>query len=247
MTVIDVHNVSKQFRRHVGRKLIREQLYDAFRRVPAPHFYALRDVTFKISEGESVAIIGANGAGKSTLLSIVSGLCAPDSGSVRVHGRIAPLLELGSGFHPDLTGNENVLLNAAILGYTRREAEEKLDEIIHFSELGDFVNEPIRTYSSGMVVRLAFSVAVHADPAVLIIDEVLGVGDSHFQEKCVAKISSLRAQGKTLLCVSHSAKTVLDFCSRAIWLRAGHLEMDADVRQALSAYTEHAALQTHEP
>jgi ABC-type polysaccharide/polyol phosphate transport system ATPase subunit len=247
MTIIDVQHVSKQFRRHIGRKLIREQLYEAIRRVPVPHFYALEDVTFKISAGESVAIIGANGAGKSTLLSIIAGLCAPDSGYVRVHGRIAPLLELGSGFHPDLTGNENVLLNAALLGYTRREAEDKLEEIIDFSELGDFVNEPIRTYSSGMVVRLAFSVAVHADPGVLIVDEVLGVGDSHFQEKCVAKIRSLRAQGKTLLCVSHSAKTVLDFCDRAIWLRAGRLEMDGDVTRALDAYTEDARLQTQRP
>lgn len=242
MTLIHVDNVSKQFRRHIARKLIREQVRDLFRRDPQQHFYALRSVSFSVSEGESVAIIGGNGAGKSTLLSIIAGLCKPDSGSVVINGRVAPLLELGSGFHPDLTGAENVLVNAALLGFTKREAMAKLSELVDFSEVGDFINEPIRTYSTGMVMRLAFSVAVHVDPAILIVDEVLGVGDSHFQEKCVRKIKQLRDQGTTLLYVSHSAQMVRDFCTRAIWLNSGEMMMDGDVKHALDAYSEHLML-----
>jgi ABC-type polysaccharide/polyol phosphate transport system ATPase subunit len=242
MTLIEVENVSKRFRRHAARKLIREQIRDFFRPEPHEHFYALKNITFNVYEGESVAIIGANGAGKSTLLSIIAGLCKPDFGAVRVNGRIAPMLELGSGFHPDLTGVENVLVNAALLGFTEREARERLPELIEFSEIGDFVNEPIRTYSTGMMVRLAFSVAVHVDPRVLIVDEVLGVGDSHFQAKCVRKIMQLREQGTTLLCVSHSGQMILDYCNRAIWLRAGEMVMDGQARRVLNAYQEHAVL-----
>jgi lipopolysaccharide transport system ATP-binding protein len=242
MMLIHADNVSKHFRRHTARKLLREQLRDFFRREPHENFYALRNVSFKVYEGESVAVIGANGAGKSTLLSIIAGLCRPDSGSVQVNGRIAPLLEIGSGFHPDLTGVENVMLNAALLGFTKREAMDKLEELVEFSEIGESVNEPIRTYSSGMLVRLAFSVAVHVNPQVLIVDEVLGVGDSHFQGKCIRKIMELRAQGTTLLCVSHSPQMVLDFCTRAIWLHSGELMLDGDAKQTLEAYAEHSIM-----
>lgn len=242
MTLIEVDNVSKRFRRHAARKLIREQIRDLFHREPHQHFYALRNVTFKVQEGESLAVVGANGAGKSTLLSIIAGLCRPDFGSVQVNGRIAPMLEIGSGFHPDLTGIENVLVNAALLGFTKREAMNRLPELVEFSEIGDYVHEPIRTYSTGMMVRLAFSVAVHVDPKVLIVDEVLGVGDSHFQAKCVRKIMQLREQGTTLLCVSHSRQMVLDYCSRAVWLNAGEMMMDGEARHVLDAYTEHAVL-----
>lgn len=244
MTLIRVDNVSKAFRRHVARKLVREQVVDLFRRKHTDVFYALRNITFDVSEGESVAIIGGNGAGKSTLLSVIAGLCRPDEGTVQVNGRIAPLLELGSGFHPDLTGLENVLINAALLGFSEREAMKSLPEIVAFAELEKFVDQPIRTYSSGMVVRLAFSVAVHVNPSVLIVDEVLGVGDTHFQEKCVRKIMQLRAQGTTLLCVSHSSKMVLDFCSRAIWIHAGEMMMDGEATRALEAYAEHAIMST---
>ena len=241
MEVIQVRNVSKKFRRHTGRKLIREHLRDLFLPRPKEHdFYALRDVSFAVRDGESVAIVGSNGAGKSTLLSIVAGLCKPDTGSVHVGGRVAALLELGSGFHPDLTGIENVMLNAALLGFTEREARMRLDEIVEFSELADFVNEPIRTYSSGMVVRLAFSVAVHVDPAVLIVDEVLSVGDSHFTAKCATRLGELRRAGKTLLCVSHAAATVRTFCDRAIWLDHGQVMMDGAAGNTLEAYIAHS-------
>lgn len=237
MPVIEVDRVSKRFRRHTGRKLIRERIADAFRRGDDHYFYALRDVSFSVRAGESVALVGANGAGKSTALSIIAGLCAPDAGTVRVRGRVAALLELGSGFHYDLTGAENVLLNASLLGFTERQARARMDQIVDFSELGEFIDEPIRTYSSGMVVRLAFSVAVHLDPAVLIVDEVLGVGDSQFHAKCVDRIQQLRREGKTLLCVSHSAGTVLDFCERAVWLDHGRVMADGDSASTLEAYT----------
>ncbi len=241
MSLIEVQGVSKTFRRHTGRRLLREQLREWFFPNMGDVFYALRDVSIRIGHREGVAIIGANGAGKSTLLSLISGLAKPDQGSVRVNGRIAPMLELGSGFHPDLTGSENILINAALLGFTEREVLDRFDEIIDFSEIGEFIQEPVRTYSSGMILRLAFAVAVHVNPDILIVDEVLGVGDSHFQEKCSRKISSLRQEGKTLLCVSHSPAAVLEFCERAVWLHHGQVILDGEARAVLNAYLEHSA------
>ena len=238
MNVIEVTRVSKRFRRHSAPKLLRDRVLDVFRRQSAAEmFHALRDVSFSVSDGESVALIGANGAGKSTMLSLVAGLARPDNGTVRTAGRVAALLELGSGFHPDLTGEENVMLNAALLGMSAAGAKRQLGSIIEFSEIGEFIREPLRTYSSGMTVRLAFSIAVHVEPAILIIDEVLGVGDNNFQEKCHAKIADLRREGKTLLCVSHSAATVRKFCDRAIWLHKGALMMDGRVGPTVEAYT----------
>ena len=241
MIAIQVRNVSKVFRRHTGPKLVRDRVADLFRPVPERLFYALRDVSFSVAEGESVALVGANGAGKSTLLSIIAGLCRPDEGAVDVRGRIAALLELGSGFHPDLTGAENVILNAALLGFGEREAKAALGQIADFSELSDFLHEPIRTYSSGMVARLAFSVAVHVDPAIMIVDEVLSVGDSHFNAKCVTKISEMTRRGKTLLCVSHAASTVRQFCERGVWLDHGRVMVDGPTEEVLGAYMEHAS------
>lgn len=241
MSPIEVREVSKIFRRHTGRRLLREQVRDWFFPRTVETFHALRNVSITIEHSEGVAIIGANGAGKSTLLGLITGLAKPDGGSISVRGRIAPLLELGSGFHPDLTGIENILVNAALLGFTEHQVLDHFDEIVDFSEIGDFIQEPVRTYSSGMVLRLAFSVAVHVDPDILIVDEVLGVGDSHFQEKCAAKLSGLRAQGKTLLCVSHSPAAILQFCERAIWLHHGEVVLDGEARPVLDAYLEHSA------
>ena len=226
MSLIEARNVSKVFQRHTGRRLVREQIRDIFRRPKHDTFYAVRNVSLTVEHGEGVALIGANGAGKSTMLSLIAGLAKPDEGSISVNGRIAALMELGSGFHADLTGAENIMMNAALLGFSEREAREQFDSIVEFSEIGDFIQEPIRTYSSGMVVRLAFSVAVHVDPAILIIDEVLGVGDSHFLEKCTARLSELRRQGKSLLCVSHTPATVLQHCERAVWLHHGEVMRD---------------------
>jgi len=183
-----------------------------------------------------VAIVGANGAGKSTLLSLAVGLAAPDEGSVTVSGRIAALLELGSGFHPELTGRENVFLNASLLGLTKKRTEEVFERVVEFSEIGDFIDEPLRTYSSGMMMRLAFSVAVNADPDFLIVDEVLAVGDQSFQAKCFEKIGELRNSGKSLLCVSHSPAVVQQLCERALWLDHGELMADGKTEEVLKMY-----------
>ncbi len=192
-----------------------------FRRDHKERFYALKDVSFRLDLGESLALVGSNGAGKSTLLSLIAGLAEPDSGRVRVNGRIGALLQLGSGFHPDLTGTENIRLNAALLGLGRRRTTELFGDIVEFSGIGDFVDEPLRTYSSGMMMRLAFSVAVHLDPDILIIDEVLAVGDAAFQAKCIGKLEEHKRSGKTLLFVTHAVGSVQQLCDRAIWLDHG--------------------------
>jgi ABC-type polysaccharide/polyol phosphate transport system ATPase subunit len=178
-----------------------------------------------------------NGAGKSTLLSLVAGLVPPDRGTVNVAGRVVALLELGSGFHPDLTGIENVRLNAALLGLNRKRTDELLPEIIDFAELADFIDEPLRTYSTGMSMRLAFAVAVNVDPDVLLIDEVLAVGDQAFQTKCFDKILDFRRKGKTILCVSHAFGMVQQLCSRALWLDHGDLMLDGPLGEVTDAYT----------
>ncbi|MGO9096326.1 MAG: ABC transporter ATP-binding protein [Bryobacteraceae bacterium] len=235
-SVIVCEKVSKYFYRHAGRALLRKHVEGWLRRAPKERFYALRDVTFRIREGESVALVGTNGAGKSTLLSLVTGLVSPDAGQFSVEGRIGPLLQLGAGMHPDLTGAENVRLNAALLGLTRRRTGELFDSIVEFAGIADFIAEPLRTYSSGMVMRLAFSVAAHLDPDILIIDEVLSVGDRAFQVKCTERMASLKRSGKTLLCVSHSAGAIEGLCERGLWLERGELAMDGPVREVLDAY-----------
>ncbi len=237
MAVIEFTNVSKTFSRHTGQLLLRTHLQRLLRPTHKEKFYALKHVSFQVEQGESVAFVGRNGAGKSTLLSLAVGLAPPDEGTIRVEGRIAALLELGSGFHPDLTGAENVRLNAALLGLTRKRTNELFDQIVEFSGDGEFISEPLRTYSSGMVVRLAFSVAVFMDPEILAVDEVLAVGDLAFQTKCLERIHDLRRRGKTMLCVSHSAQMVQKFCDRAIWLDAGEVVMTGPVAKVLDAYT----------
>jgi ABC-type polysaccharide/polyol phosphate transport system ATPase subunit len=234
---IKFQDVSKIFHRHTGQKLIRGHLRDRFRRDPEQDFYALKNVSFQIGEGERVGIVGRNGAGKSTLLSLVCGLARPEKGRIDVTGRIAALLELGSGFHPDLTGVENVYLNASLLGLTRARTDALFDSIVDFSGVGEFIQEPLRTYSNGMIVRLAFSVALNLEPAILIVDEVLAVGDQAFQEKCFDKIDEFRKAGKTLLCVSHSPGLLQQLCDRALWLDRGELMMDGPAADVLSAYT----------
>jgi lipopolysaccharide transport system ATP-binding protein len=199
-------------------------------------FSALKRVSFHVERGESVAVIGSNGAGKSTLLSLAAGLVPPDQGAVRIGGRVAPLLELGSGFHPDLTGRENVALNASLLGISRSRAGQIFEDVIDFAELSDFIDEPLRTYSTGMMMRLAFAVAVNIDPEILLIDEVLAVGDRAFQKKCFEKIVAFRRQGKTIMCVSHAAGMVEELCSRAIWLDRGEVVLDGPLTEVMYAY-----------
>jgi len=239
--LIEVSGVSKAFDRHARQKLLRQKISDWLQHKRRDQYYALRDVSFKIDKGASVAFVGSNGAGKSTILSLVAGLTEPTSGTVKVGGRVAALLELGSGFHPDLTGEENIFVNAALLGISEAEANARFNEIVEFSEIGDFIDEPIRIYSSGMMMRLAFSVAVHVNPAILIVDEVLAVGDTRFQEKCLRRIGELRSRKTTMLCASHSAQMITDFCDRAIWLEKGQVVMDGasgDVMKAYGAYTQ---------
>jgi lipopolysaccharide transport system ATP-binding protein len=240
MSVIEFQRVSKIFRRHVGPKLIRHHLRDWFHSAEEHDFYALKDVSFRVGDGESVAIIGRNGAGKSTLLSLVCGLSTPEKGRVQVDGRVGALLELGSGFHPDLTGRENVFLNASLLGFSRARAKALFDTIVDFSGVGEFIDEPLRTYSTGMSLRLAFSVALNLEPAILIIDEVLVVGDQAFQEKCFDKIAEFRNSGRTLLCVSHATAILTKLCDRALWLDHGELMMDGKTADVLQLYTGHS-------
>ena len=233
---MECDGVSKYFYRHAGRVLLRKHVEGWFRQSSKERFYALRDVTFRIQPGESVALVGTNGAGKSTLLSLVAGLVEPDDGRFAVEGRIGALLQLGAGFHGDLTGLENVRLNAALMGLTRRRTEELFESIVEFADIADFIAEPLRTYSSGMEMRLAFSVAVHLDPDILIIDEVLGVGDHAFQSKCAEKIRDLKRSGKTMLYASHASESLEDLCERALWLDHGELVMDGPVTEVLDAY-----------
>lgn len=236
MTVIEFNNVSKSFSRHAGQMLLRSRVTHWVRRHHKERFYALKHISFRVEKGESLAVVGANGAGKSTLLGLVAGLAPPDEGAVTTNGRVAALLELGSGFHPDLTGAENLRLNAALIGLSRERTAELEEQIVEFSGIGDFIDEPLRTYSTGMVMRLAFAVAIHVDPEILVIDEVLAVGDQAFQAKCFEKIHQFRQAGKTLLCVSHSTAMVQQLCDQAIWLDHGELVMQGGVQEVLEAY-----------
>lgn len=235
-SILEFREVWKTYYRHKGTLLLRSHLKKLFSRDEMEPYEALKNVSFRIKWGESVGIVGSNGAGKSTLLSIVAGLVPPDRGAVAVNGRVAALLELGAGFHMDLTGTENVALNSALLGMTRREFQRSYDEIVEFSELKEFMQEPLRTYSAGMVLRLAFSVATHSVPDILLLDEVLTVGDHAFQMKCLDKIREFRRQGKTILCVSHAHGAIQEFCERAIWLDHGQVMMDGTPSEVVDAY-----------
>lgn len=201
-------------------------------------FWAVRNVVFDVGAGETLGIIGRNGAGKSTLLQLVTGVLQPTEGRITVNGRVAALLELGAGFNPEFTGRENAEFNAAILGLTRTEVASRMESMIEFSELREFIDQPVKTYSSGMYVRLAFSVAIHASPAVLIVDEALAVGDARFQAKCMDRIRALKSAGTTILFVSHDVAAVRLLCDRALWLDKGRVRMLGDVQRVTSHYTE---------
>lgn len=240
---IEFQNVSKSFPHSTGRQLLRTHIMRWFGRAHHQPFCALRNVSFQLSEGESLAIVGSNGAGKSTLLSLAAGLTLPDQGQVRVQGRIAALLELGSGFHRDLTGAENLVLNAALLGLSKKRTNEVFDQIVEFSGIGEFIDDPLRTYSSGMIMRLAFSIAIQCDPDILLIDEVLAVGDANFQEKSKEALVAFRRSGKSMLFVSHSAPAVREMCDRAIWIDHGSVIMQGRVDDVLDAYQGRAVMQ----
>jgi lipopolysaccharide transport system ATP-binding protein len=232
-------NVSKKFSLTGGRKLLRGHLRDLFHPPPHRWFFALRNVSLTIRDGESVAIIGSNGAGKSTLLNLATQLCQPDEGRVRIAGRLAAVLELGSGFHADLTGAENLRLNASLFGLTRRRTEELFDQIVDFSGIGEFIDQPLRTYSAGMITRLAFSVAISVDPDILIVDEAMGAGDRAFHVKSFERMVDFRKAGKTLLCVSHQPEALREMCDRGVWLDHGQVVLEGPLDEVLAAYAGH--------
>lgn len=224
-TVI-VEGLGKQYRRyHQDRPWTLQEVFQrGFHRMkPAEYFWALREVTMAVAPGRTVGIIGGNGAGKSTLLRLIGGVGRPDEGRVAVHGAVDALLDLGAGFHPDLTGRENVFISGVINGLTRREVANYFDSIVGFAELSEFIDSPLRTYSTGMQMRLAFAVATHTHPQVLLIDEVLAVGDFAFQRKCLERITQFRAEGCTIILVSHDTSLVAKMCDEALWLHAGRV------------------------
>ncbi|MCJ7735865.1 MAG: ABC transporter ATP-binding protein, partial [Anaerolineae bacterium] len=206
------------------------------RRQDREEFWALRNVSFEIQRGETVGLIGANGTGKSTVLKLISRIVEPTSGEIEVTGRVGALLELGAGFHPDLTGRENIYLNASIQGLSRDEVRSKFDEIVDFAELHRFIDVPVKHYSSGMYVRLGFSIAVYTEPDILLVDEVLSVGDASFQRKCLNRISSLREKGSTILFVSHDLESIRRLCSRGIWLQDGVVAASGPVEKVIDTY-----------
>jgi ABC-2 type transport system ATP-binding protein len=235
-TAIEVDNISKQFVLRHSRSLKETVvwLFTGRRGDLSEKFHALKDIDLTIAQGQTVALLGFNGSGKSTLLKHISGVMLPDSGTVRTRGRVAGLIEVGAGFHPDLTGRDNVYLNAAILGMTESETKARFDSIIDFSEIGQFIDTEVKFYSSGMYLRLAFSVAVHTDPEVFLIDEILAVGDEPFQRKCIDKIQELASKGKTLVVVSHDLDLVARICDRGIVLQQGNVVFDGPIHQAVS-------------
>lgn len=239
--VISFCNVSKSYPLYGNIRGIKNFLFDFPKNVSAMRkesFVALEDISFEVYEGENFGIIGNNGAGKSTTLGLIAGVLAPNRGRVIVRRRVSPLLALGAGFHQELTGRENVELNGVLLGLTRREIRRKMDEIVDFSELGDFINRPVRMYSSGMMARLGFSVVAHLDPELLLIDEVLGVGDIRFQRKCVEKMQSFRESGVTMVLVTHSVASVMNICDRAMWIDNHRIRMMGDPSEVVEAYCE---------
>jgi ABC-2 type transport system ATP-binding protein len=237
---IEFQNVVQRFRRIRERPDTLREVFAKIvrRRQQLQVFEAVKQVSFVISKGETVGLIGRNGSGKSTILKIVAGVYAPSEGHVNVRGTIAPLIELGAGFHHELTGRENILLNGLLLGLTKRQIREREESIIEFAELGDFIDSPVKQYSSGMYMRLAFSVAAEVDPDILIIDEILGVGDAGFQAKCFDRIECFRRAGKTILLVSHSMDNIRKLCDRVLLLHAGRLVEEGSPDRVIARYEE---------
>ncbi len=244
-TALEVDRVSKTFRIHHERSNSLKERLAGRRRNRYEEFLALREVSFAVREGEVFGVIGHNGSGKSTLLKCMAGILRPTSGEVRVHKRMSALLELGAGFHPELTGRDNVFLNAAILGMTRREIAGRFDEIVEFSGLDQFIDTPVKTYSSGMYVRLAFAVAINVDPQLLLIDEILAVGDVTFQQRCMEKFSEFRDEGRTIVLVTHDLASVRDMCDRGLWLDHGVIRGEGNPSELVEEY--HAAMMGGEP
>jgi len=238
MNAIVVEHVSKHFRIFRGREDTLKGAFARFfrSRVHPEEFWALRDVSFSVAQGETFGIIGENGSGKSTLLKLLCGILRPDQGSIGINGRVAALLELGAGFHPELTGRENIYLNGSLLGFSKTQIDKRFDEIVAFAELEAFIDTPIKHYSSGMYIRLGFAIAVNVDPDVLLIDEVLAVGDETFQHKCYERLQDFKRRGKTFILVTHDLSAVEIFCSQAMLLQGGRVVTSGASRKAIDVY-----------
>jgi len=236
--VIRLENVTQRFRViHERPDTLRELFSKLFRHQSSYHdFEAVKSVSFEVPPGQTLGIIGRNGSGKSTLLKIIAGVYRPTKGTVLVTGSLAPLIELGAGFHHELTGRENILLNGLLMGYSKREMIERQERIIEFADIGDFVDAPVKQYSSGMYMRLAFAVATEVDPKILLVDEILAVGDTGFQEKCFERLRKFRASGKTILLVSHSMNDIQEHCERVLLLDQGSIMVDGAPEEAITAY-----------
>lgn len=243
--LLDVRNVSKRFRLHSEQQRSFQEIFvNLFRRKghnPSKEFWALRDVSFQVMPGESLGVIGPNGSGKSTLLKLLAGILEPTTGEIAVNGRISALLELGAGFHPDLTGRENIFLNGTLYGLSRQEMQRQVESIIEFSELQEFIDVPIKHYSSGMYVRLGFAVAIHTEPDLLLVDEVLAVGDANFQHKCMDAIQRYRQRGGTILLVSHDLGAIESICDRAIWYEHGQVQAMGHPTDVVMQYLNNVA------
>lgn len=233
---ISVKNVTKEFIVYEDKAyFLKERLANLKRNRKTKHV-VLNDISLDIKKGESVALIGVNGSGKSTLLKLLNKIIYPEKGEITINGKVSSMIELGAGFNTDFTGRENIYFNASMYGLGRKDVDPIIDEIIEFSELGDFIDTPVRTYSSGMYMRLAFSIAVNVQAEILLIDEILAVGDAHFQDKCLNKMKELKQQGKTMVFVSHSIGQVKSFCDRAVWIRSGNIEMDGPTDDVIEKY-----------
>ena len=239
---IEIRNMSKSFKIQSDRaKSLKDMILFFNRKNSKTVLKVLNNINVDIKKGETVALVGSNGSGKSTLLKLMTRIIYPTSGTVETNGKLTSLLELGAVFHQDFTGRENIYFNASIFGLTQEEIERRMDDIIDFSELGRFIDEPIRTYSSGMYMRLAFSIAINVDAEILLIDEILAVGDQHFQEKCYAKLRELKASDKTIVIVSHSLDVVRDLCTRAIWIYKGNIQLDGEPGEVIDEYLRQIA------
>jgi len=246
VTAVEVHQLSKNYPLAGSQWGRLRHVFGAERQAPKDGLWALRGVSFSVARGEAFGIIGANGSGKSTLLRIIAGILSPTSGSVRVNGRLSALLELGSGFSPEFTGRDNVYLNASLLGLSREEIDARFEDIERFAGIGDFISQPIRIYSTGMVLRLAFAVAAHVDPEILIVDEALAVGDIAFRQRCMRKIHELRARGATILFVSHESSDVKALCERCLWLQDGVVQELGEADDVVAKYLS-ASLRREKP
>ncbi len=238
---IKVNHVTKNFKLYSDKpNTLKERLVRG-RKNKVEVRTVLKDINLEIKKGETVALIGVNGSGKSTLLKLMTKIIYPNEGTIETNGKLTSLLELGAGFHPDFTGRENIYFNASVFGLTRAEINERIDNIIDFSELGDYIDSPVRTYSSGMYMRLAFSVAINVDAEILLIDEILAVGDQHFQDKCYDKLQELADSDKTIVIVSHSLDSIRKLCKRAIWINEGKVVMDGPNEKVIDTYLEECA------